>query len=273
MNAVARYGSFGMDAAWHIRAVTFTTAVMKPSPHPQLLVRSAMTLVMLFLLGGLFAQTSGKLRLFVDPGNTFEFVLDHQFRMQQREVELVEGPHHFTFWAPERQMVDTTIIVRGNMIQDIFLKLPLSAEYRSYLNEYQRYRNNKLVSRSVPAVVTVGLGAWSAILWGKVTDASDQLDKDVASYSRLVVPSAIDQLKNVTIPAHNQDLKDARTTAWVATALTGVSALGTLWLWKRSAKRTPPPFQDQQKLRFEKLVWLPDPSTGDQRFGLTFILR
>jgi hypothetical protein len=106
-----------------------------------------------------------------------------------------------------------------------------------------------------------------------VNDASDQLDKDVASYGRLVVPSAITQMKDVTIPAHNQDLKNARTTAWVSTALTGACALGTLWLWKRSAKRTPPPFQDQQKLRFEKLVWLPDPFSGDQRFGLTFTIR
>ena len=59
------------------------------------------------------AQTSGKLRLVVDPGDSYEFVLDHQFRMQKREVELLTGPHHFSFWAPERSIVDTTITMAG----------------------------------------------------------------------------------------------------------------------------------------------------------------
>jgi hypothetical protein len=153
MITVARSKARVVDALKHIRAITFHAPVMKPDLQRMILTRSLLTLSALCTLGALFAQTSGKLRLFVDPGNTFEFVLDHQFRMQQRELELVEGPHHFTFWAPERQMVDTTIHVRANMTQDVSLRLPLSDEYRAYLNEYQRYRNRQLLSRLVPAVL------------------------------------------------------------------------------------------------------------------------
>ena len=43
------------------------------------------------------AQSAGKLRLMIDPGAGYQFVLDKKYRMQQREVELSTGPHHFTF--------------------------------------------------------------------------------------------------------------------------------------------------------------------------------
>ena len=34
------------------------------------------------------AQSAGKIRLLVDPGHNFKFVVDKQFKMEQREVEL-----------------------------------------------------------------------------------------------------------------------------------------------------------------------------------------
>ena len=86
------------------------------------------------------AQTSGKLRLLVDPGDSYEFVVDHQFRMQQREVELTTGPHHFSFWAPKRMVVDTTLVVEEGRTKSVVLYLPYSKDYLVYQRELQQYQ-------------------------------------------------------------------------------------------------------------------------------------
>ena len=92
-------------------------------------------------------QTTGTLRLFIDPGNDFQFVLDHKYRMQQREVTLAEGPHDFTFWAPKYRMIDTTITVVANTVNSFTLRLPVSAEYMAWQREMSRYKRQVVLGR------------------------------------------------------------------------------------------------------------------------------
>ncbi len=220
-----------------------------------------------------FAQQVGKLRLLVDPGNSFQFVLDHQYRMQQREVELAVGDHHFTFWAPERRMLDTTLTVTQGAMRDVVIRLELSNEYRAYLAEYRTFRNKRQMQRIVPALVTAGAGVWTILNWSAVGKAQDRLDDDAASYDRLVVPAEIQELKNETIPAHNDDLRSAKTNTVVSAAIFGACLLGTAWIWHKTGKRPAPAFNDHEKVRFDGLVFAPGAAPGDWNFGLGLTLR
>lgn len=218
------------------------------------------------------AQTTGKLRLFVDPGANFQFVVDQKYRLQQREIELPEGPHRFTFWAPERSMVDTTLSVTGGTTKDVLLRLPFSPEYNAYLQQYRAYRNARQVRRLVP-LATAGAGIWAGLEWLAVKNAGDALDNDEADYRQSVVPSEITRIKEQTIPDHNGDLRTARTLAWLATGLTVMGAYASVRVLKHTPRTAAPVFEDKERLRFEKLVWLPSSRSSFGDLGLIFTIR
>lgn len=218
------------------------------------------------------AQTSGKIRLLVDPGATFEFKLDHQYRMQQREVELPAGPHHFSIWAPQRMVVDTTLMVVADQTRDFVLRLPISKEYHAYLTEYRAFRTKRQLHRIGPSVAAAAFAVWSISNWGRVKDAGEQLDADEVSYAALDIPADITELKEVTIPGHNEELRKTRTKAIVTTALAGVSVAGMVLLWNRT-KGKAPVFEDKEKLRFERVSWSPEPFTGEQWFNVSLTFR
>lgn len=235
-------------------------------------VRNVAPFILLMLSAQAGAQSSGKIRLLIDPGATFEFKLDHSDRMQEREVELEPGPHHFSIWAPQRIVVDTTLVVLPDQTRDFVLRLPLSKEYHAYLTEYRAFRSRRQLQRIVPSVAAATFTVWSIVNWGRVKDAGEQLDADEETYSALDVPADITELKEVTIPGHNDELRKARTKAIITTALAGASAAGMVLLWNRT-KGKAPVFEDKEKLRFERVSWSPDPFTGEQWFGLSLTLR
>ena len=73
-------------------------------PHDRTPVRMGVLAYLLFLTILSTAQSAGKLRFSIDPPTGYQFVLDHKVRMAQQEVELSAGPHHFSFWAPQRMV-------------------------------------------------------------------------------------------------------------------------------------------------------------------------
>ncbi len=204
------------------------------------------------------AQTVGKLRLLVDPGGNYQFVLDHKYRMQQRELELGIGAHHFSFWAPQRQIVDTTFNVMEGRTQDVVVRLPYSAEYRQYQNDIDHYRSRMWTHRLIPAVASVGGIAWSVLSYVNFKDAHEKLDQDVADYNAVYVPSELTKLKTVTIPADKDAFSSARTSFYVSTGITTAVLLGTAWLWMKSSKRAVPTFDDKEKVKFDGLVMIHD---------------
>lgn len=247
---------------------------MRTTNGPQ---RHRNILVLAFLIGCLLpsavlAQNAGKLRLLVDPGNSFEFVLDHQFRMQQREIELSEGPHHFTFWAPERRMVDTTLTVEADRMKDVVIRLPYSVEYTTWQREVSDYRNDRKVRRLIPSVLTLGAMAYTAVRYAKYVDAHDQLQADLDTYNEEVSPRALTDLKDKTIPAHKDEFRDAKTTFFLAAGITAAMAGATAYLYHRSSKHKVPEFHDAERVRFNGLVWLPGPNGGEWMGGLTWNL-
>jgi len=219
------------------------------------------------------AQTVGKLRLLVDPGGDYQFVLDHKYKMQQREVELSTGAHHFSFWAPQRQILDTTFNVMEGRTQDVVVRLPYSAEYRQYQNDIDHYRSRMWTHRLIPAIASVGGITWSVLSYININDAQDKLDQDVTNYNEGYVPSELAKLKTVTIPADYDAFRSARTRFYVSSGITAVVLLGTAWLWMKSGKRAVPTFEDKEKVLFDGLVWMPDAKGGAWYTGLTIPLR
>lgn len=233
--------------------------------------RSLILYAALSTAAGACAQGSGKLRLMVEPAKGSSYVLDHSFRLQQPEVELTPGPHHFSFWAPMRRVVDTTLVVEPGRATDVLLQLPVSEEYRSYLAEVDRRRRAKWLQCVLPGAVTVGLGIYGYHRYTKYRDAHDALEADEAFYRSSSSPLALSHLKDETIPAHKETFKAERTKFIVSAGLFGAAALGTAYGILRHAKRPKPVFEDKEKLKFDGLVWMP--TRGGGVFGLQLAWR
>lgn len=232
---------------------------------------STILLVALAPLIGI-AQNTGTLRMLIDPGHNFEFVVDKKHRMQQREVKLTEGLHHFSIWAPERMIVDTNVFVVADRTSDMVLQLPYSPEYVKYRMELGRVQSKRRVARTIPTVVTAGALVWTGISIGKYQKAVDVLEKDKEVYDINVDPGAIRTLKEETIPQHNDDLRTARTGMYTSIGVTAVAAGLTYYLYRRSAKLERPVMDDKQKVIFDGLVWLPNERGGMFHAGISIPL-
>lgn len=216
------------------------------------------------------AQTSGKLRMLVEPGDSYEFVLDHRFRMQQREVELTTGPHHFSFWAPKRMVVDTTLMVEEGQTKSVVLYLPYSKDYLVYQRELQKYQRTMKKYRVIPMVATGGAALFTVISYGKAKKAHNQLEDDRTAYDEAKSPNRIDVLKDGTIPEHKDDFKKANSQYLVSAGVTALFAGATVYLYHVSGKINKPAYIDNEKLRFDGLSWMPGPQGGTWMGGITW---
>lgn len=217
------------------------------------------------------AQNTGTLRLLVDPGNDFSFVVDKKFRMQQREVKLTEGLHDFTIWAPTRSMKDTSVFVIANRTSDLVVRLPYSPEYSEYRHAIGDYTNKRTMRLVSPVVLMAGL-IWAGASIGPYNAAHDQLEADQANYDSNVDPGLINKLKDVEIPAHKEEFRTARNSLYYGAALSAIG-VGVLW-WVRSSTKglERPTFEDKEKVKFEGLTWQRTPNGQVWSAGLSIPL-
>lgn len=224
-------------------------------------------------MGPALAQTSGTLRLLIDPGDSFEFVVDHAYRMQQREVTLSGGHHALSFWAPGRSVIDTgVIIVPGSAVQFV-LRLPHDPAFVTYRKAHDKWRSDKHLARYVPALASAGGLTWTVLAYAHMDKAYRTLQDDKEVYRTSSAPRSIRTLKEETIPDHQKDLRRARTGFAIASGLTAITLGATVWLWHRSGNWREPVFEDRQKARFEGLTWLPDDHGGVWCAGMSIPIR
>ena len=216
------------------------------------------------------AQTSGKLRLQIDPASSFSYKLDHKFTLQQTELELLEGAHHFSFWAPQRKVVDTTITITGGEVGTLQLRLPYSTEYLVYQRDLRTYEKQMNVMRLVPAAITGGALIFTGIKYANMKKAHDRLEADGGDYANATSPHSITVLKEEVIPGHIDEFKKARTAFRISAGVTVLFAGVTTWLYLRSAKVAKPEFHDAEKVSFDGLSWMPGPGGGAWTGGLTW---
>ncbi len=220
----------------------------------------------------LMAQDTGTLRLLIDPGSDFQFVVDRKFRLQQREITLSAGPHHFSFWAPTRSIVDTTLTVIPERTTDFVLRLPYSAEYLEHRRVLDAFIQKRRWARTWPVMLNVAGITWGVISYDKYRKAHRQLETDLANYEDNVVPAEIAVLTNETIPEHKQDFRQARDMAVISASFTALSAGYTWWRFKRTGQWEKPVFDDRERIRFEGLAYLPGAQGGHWATAITIPL-
>ena len=80
-------------------------------------------------------------------------------------------------------------------------------------------------------------------------------------------------MKGSTIPAHNADLKKARTSLIGGLAFTAIGAGATYYLFRLTSKWDRPLFDDREKVRFDGMAWIPGAQGGILMAGLTIELH
>lgn len=220
------------------------------------------------------AQTTGQLRLVVDPGHDFQVILDGAHRMQERVLDLSEGNHRLQLWAPTRRIVDTTVYVRAGSSRELVVRLPYSAEYLEYQYALGRFRKREWLSKALPTVATAGALGWATASYVAYSKAGQQLRNDKDLYNTSSNPGEIAELKDDRIPAHQDDFRRSKVMLGVSTGVFAVAAAYTVWSYHRANKTPLPLFDDKEKVRFDGLVWLPGPDgRGVWAAGLTIPLR
>lgn len=220
------------------------------------------------------SQSTGGVRVFCEPGGS-SYILDGQHRMADRELTLMEGPHRFVFWAPERRMLDTTFMVLGGTMRELRVQLRYSQEYITFRRKADNYTRNSRWLRYGPPVVALGAGAWAGVSIKRAIDARKDLDALSDEYAASSYPAGIRELKDDRIPAANKELRDARAMAYISSGVF-VASVATVWWTQRMLKRsTAPVFDDKEKVRFDGLVWVPSlqGDGGTWMAGLTLPIR
>jgi len=205
---------------------------------------------------GAFAQGTGELRLNIDPGHNFQFILDDQFRMQQHSVKVSSGTHNFKIWAPERAIVDTNLTVFSDSTAFFSMELPFSPEYVQWKKDMSTFQRKFTLYKVVPSVLTVGTGIWAIVSAVNYKNSSDQLQDNRAKYDELVVPRELSDLK-VQLEQDKDDLSSAETQVVISTSVFVVSAVATWYILNRAKSMEVRVFNDKAKLEFEGLVYDP----------------
>ncbi len=220
------------------------------------------------------AQGTGTLRVLCEPNATCTYVLDGKHRMSDRELTLLEGPHRLVLFAPERRMLDTTVLVKPGALNELRVQLRYSEEFIAYNKKAQRFGRDDRWLRYGTPVLAVGAAAWFGISTWKAVDAQQTINDLETTYNESANPARIADLKGQEIPEANRKLRQARTIMAVSGGVLVASGAAWWYVKKVRAKRTPPVFEDKEKARFDGLVWMPDANGhGTWMAGLTIPLR
>lgn len=219
------------------------------------------------------AQSTGEVLILTVPESGVSYVLDGKYRMTDRQITLSEGDHRFVFWAPEHAILDTSIFVMGNYTYNLNIKLQRPPEYVAYRNSVEKYEQKKKLGRRLPPVAAGGFLAWTAVNTIRLIKADSDLRDLGSSYSTLSDPAAIHALKYEQIPAAQDDLRSIRTQTYISSGLLAASIGAMIYIRQKQARSVPPTYQDNERLRFEGLVWVPGPSGGTWASAITIPLR
>ena len=219
------------------------------------------------------AQTTGQVRIMSEPDHGMRYVLDGKYEMNDREITLTEGDHRFVFWAPEHQMLDTSIFVMGNWTMDLKVKLQRPYEYIAFRSAVEKFDRKQKLMRTVPPIVAGGIGVWTAISWINYGKANSDLHELADRYETSSNPGEIVRFKEIEIPDAKDKFRSARTMAYVSTGLFAASIGAVAYIRAQIKKASPPAYQDQERVKFEGLVWMPGGSGGTWATSISIPLR
>jgi hypothetical protein len=218
------------------------------------------------------AQGKGEIQLHVAPHGSMEYVLDGKERLSNRALVLPAGEHRFTFWAPDRSIVDTTLLILADTSIAFYKTLAPSPEFVAFQQQQRKVRRARTSLRILPLAATLVSGVFTAVAYNAYSESRTLLQDAEASYTTLRDPNAITLLKEKELPRlQTEHDAAARRVGWL-TAITSVAALGTVWSFIKAAQVDDAPYEDKERIRFEGLVWLPGSTGGHLYAGFTIPL-
>jgi hypothetical protein len=170
-------------------------------------------------------------------------------------------------------MLDTTFFVIGGRTQEVTVQLRYTPEYAEYRAAVVRHERGQRWGRYLPPVVSAGATAWAVTSYLNYRNKYRDLDGLRDEYSTSADPAGIRTLKEERIPEAKDDFARARTQAIVSGGVMALSLGATAYIRHRISRSTPPTYDDQERIRFEGLVYQPTPQGGFWAAGLTIPLR
>jgi len=204
---------------------------------------------------GIWAQEKGEVRMAIQPHKEFQYILDGKERLNNPGVMLDPGLHRFVIWAPNRSIVDTTIMVQADSVIILRKVLPVAPAYRAHVKALQRNGYKRTGLKAAPIILT-GAASYLAIVANKQRRQADEALRSAEDrYQTERIPTAIDGLKYDEIPARQQELDAAhrRTMVWTSVAVVGAAA--TVAGFVKAARIKNPEYEDREKIRFDGMAW------------------
>lgn len=235
--------------------------------------------IALLLVGGAldsFAQDSVEVQMLVQPWHQVEYILNGNERLKTVDVPAVRlpvGDHRLIFWAPNCGILDTVLHVVSGPAMELRKVLKPTPAYLAYQRSSRQVWIRKALWKGVPGLFTIGFGIKALSDHQAHDQAFDDLHELRDSYSTLSSPNDIQALKQVAIPAAQDELERTRKHLTTSLVLCGVGALATVYGFIRAGKLKYPAYEDKEKIRFDGLAWVPVGDGGMYLAGISIPIR
>lgn len=237
-----------------------------------MILRMAFLPALVLVCLGAQGQDKGELKLYVSPFNGVEYILDGTERLNARGLVLPAGDHRFVFWAPDRQILDTTLTILPDTVQAFHKTLVPTLEYRDFLQAQKRVKHGRFFYRAIPTALA-GVGVVMSLNAKKGLDeANTTLTELEDDYATLRAPSSIVSLKSEAIPNAQDEVDQASRKLTTAVVFTSVAVVATVWGFIKAGSLEDPEYEDKGKVIFDGLVWVPG-QQGVFQAALTIPIR
>lgn len=228
-------------------------------------------LILVAVVFGLGAVAQkGEIQLNISPQRSMEYVLDGRERLNNRALVLPAGEHRFTFWAPDRKILDTTLTIIADTSIAFYKTLTPTEAYLTYQRDLKRIKHQRLFLRSLPVLATAVCAISTVNARKENNEAYDALVAAEEAYPTFRDPGIIATHKATVLPRLQREQDEANRKLRTTLAVTSVAALATVWCFIKAGNLEEPVYEDKERIRFEGLVWLPGQRGGNLHVGLTY---
>ena len=216
----------------------------------------------LLISNGSYAQSKGEVRIAVQPQRGLEYLLDGKERLVNLGLMLPAGPHRFVFYAPDRMLLDTTVMVISDSTIMLRKVLPPTPEYVSFRRSIKRNAQGRFFFRVIPLALTAVTTGFAVAANRDRLEADKALTEAEESYGTLRTPSVISDLKDRKLIQLQTEYDKARSRTIFYTSLATVASIATVIGFIKAASIKDQEYHDLEKVRFDAMAWIDGSDPG-----------
>lgn len=226
-------------------------------------MRKALLILALSFAFGLEGQNTSTIKFIIDPGHDYKVKVDNDTIWNSHYVTVSPGIHQYQIWAPGYVPVDTNLTTMANDTLEVFRRLEKTEEYASFLAEHDAIVSgiNKKQGASL-LLTSVGL-VYSTVQYVKMRKEYGRLEDQVNVYYDSEVTAITDRAR-VEHKSYVDNFYSRRNTFRTAVVITGIGAVMTYVVFKKTRKIRLPVYDDNYQFEFESLGLLQIPGGGPQ---------